>query len=193
MEEKERYLARCDYEREKDRRRRVTPPVSSTFIALALPHLLPFRPPPPLPLTLSLSRALLLNTPSRRLCLSPFVPCHLILSVYPLPLPPNNPRSRCIQGRCYRQRTIQPSRHSPSLFHLFLHSACLSLFLFPCPSAVLFHSPPPPLSLFPSLCILLPLIWPIYLPARSIYTRISVDTRLAYVVQVKSPGTGRHG
>lgn len=53
MEEKERYLARRDYEREKDRRRRVTPPVSSTFIALALPHLLPFRPPPP-PSSLSL-------------------------------------------------------------------------------------------------------------------------------------------
>lgn len=159
------------------------------------PSFAPFSPSPPSSLSLSLSRALLLNTPSRRLCLSPFVPCHLILSVYPLPLPPNNPRSRCIQGRCYRQRTIQPSRHSPSLFHLFLHSACLSLFLFPCPSAVLFHSPPPPppLSLFPSLCILLPLMWPIYLPARSIYTRISVDTRLAYVVQVKSPGTGRHG
>lgn len=74
MEEKERYLARCDYERERDRRRRVTPPVSSTFIALALPHLLPFRPPPP-PLFLSLS--LSVSCLASQHTLSPIMPVSL--------------------------------------------------------------------------------------------------------------------
>lgn len=170
MAEKERYCARCVYKSERDNRRRVIPPVSSTFIAPALPHLLPFR--PPLSLPLPLTHALLLNTPSRRLCLSPFVSCHLILSVYPLPLPPNNPRSRCIQGRCYRQRTIQPSWHSPSLFLLLPHSARLSLFLSTCPSVVLFHSPVYPSSF-------LSRGRSTFLPTHSIYTRISIDMRLA--------------
>lgn len=47
---------------------------------------------------------------------------HALLSLHPPPPlpPPDNPRSRCIQGRCYRQRTIHA-------FHALSPSLCLSL------------------------------------------------------------------
>lgn len=189
MAEKERHPARCAYESEEDNRRRVIPPVPSTFIAPALPHLLPFRPPHP-PLSLSLSHLASQHT------LSPIMPVSLrLLSSHSLclPLPPNNPRSRCIQGRCYRQRTIQPSRHSPSLFLLLPHSACLSPFLSTCPSIALFRSPRWSVSVHPSF--FLPTARPIYVSAYplNLHTHQHRYATSVYVVQVKSPGTGRYG
>jgi len=159
----------CGDESEKDRGRRVTPPVSSTFIAPALPHSpSPFS---SFPLSLSLFLSLLSCLASQH-TLSPIMPVSLRpLSSHSLrlPLTTEQPQESMHPG------SLLPAANDPTFQAFSFSVSPLSSFSLPVSislslSLVLLRS-----SLFLSLSlshfflsylsILLPLMWPIYVSA----------------------------
>lgn len=161
------------------------PPVSSTFIVPALPHLLPFRPflRPSLSILLSLSRLASQHT------LSPIMPVSLrLLSSHSLrlsaTLTTEQPQESMHPGSLLpaaNDPTFQAFSFSLSPSSSFSLPVSISLSL-PLPRSLLHF---PSLSLFLLLCVSLSIYYPsfflsygrsTFLPAHSIYTRINIDT-----------------